>query len=451
MAAIVYPVPWYAIILITIPQTILIIILGCGLFNLKINLRQCLLMSLIIGLAAYVLRRLPMMFGVHTVILVLVLTVLLVVISKLDWGRSFVSVLLGVMIIGVVENAFLIIFLQLTGIRIDDLAARPWLNIGAFWTQFILVLLIYAWTYKHRLIIFNLNPARSNRIPGKSNMVIITVILLQNFLLTLIMSNLIGQQTVWKLNSIIPWANIALLFIALMGVWAIKQLELSARKNMKINLLKTHLHQVETLLGTLQAQKHEYSRHIQAIQSLIYLNRNQEAKQYIEAITEDYWNIDNIIYSGDPVIDGLLNSKRSAAESQSIEFAVAVKCDMDRIPIPSWDMCSILGNLLDNAVEAAAEDPKQPRVAVEFKYEFGHFVVYIHNNGRGIPSREKELIFEPGYTSKDSAGRGYGLYLVKKLLDRYGAEIEIISKKQTSVIVRLPKRGYDAARAYGMR
>lgn len=411
-------------------------------------MRQCSVISLIIGLAAYVLRRLPLMFGVSTVILVLVLTVLLVVISKLDWGRSFVSVLLGVTIIGVVENAFLPFFLHITANSLDNLAAQPWLNIVAFWTQFILVLVLYAWINRHRLIIFNLNPARENRIPGKSNMVIITVILLQNFLLTLIMSNLIGSRTVWEFNSIMPWINVALLFIALMGVWAIKQLELSARNNMRINLLKIHLQQVESLLGTLQAQKHEYSRHIQAIQSLVYLNRIQEAKQYIEAITEGYWQIDNTVYSGDPVINGLLNSKRSAAESQGIEFAVAVKCDMDRIPIPSWDMCSIMGNLLDNAVEAAIEDPKQPRVAVEFKYEFGQYVIYIHNNGRGISAREKELVFEPGYTSKNSAGRGYGLYLVKKLLDRYGAEIEIISKKQTSVIVRLREWDYNAGHAY---
>ncbi|MEN6324833.1 MAG: Spo0B domain-containing protein, partial [Syntrophomonas sp.] len=359
----VYSIPWYAVILISIPQTIIIIKLGCGLFNININMRQCAAMALIIGLASYALRRLPLMCGIHTIILVLMLTGLLVLVSKIEWDRSFVSVLLGVMIIGVVENAFLPFFLQLTNLRIDDLASRPGLNIGAFWIQFIPVLLIYAWTYRRRFIIFNLNPARENRIPGKSYMVIITVILLQNFLLILVMSNLIGQQTVLKFNSIISWANICLLFIALMGVWAIKQLELSARNNMKINLLKIHLQQVETLLGTLQAQKHEYSRHIQAIQSLVYLNRYEEAKQYIEAITEDYWQIDNIIYSGDPVINGLLNSKRSAAESSGIEFAVAVKCDMDRIPIPSWDMCSILGNLLDNAVEAAAEDPRQPRVA----------------------------------------------------------------------------------------
>ncbi|MDD3268808.1 MAG: ATP-binding protein [Syntrophomonadaceae bacterium] len=442
-----YPVPWYAIILITIPQTILIIKLGCGLFNININMRQCLLMAIILGVAAYILRRLPLMFGLHTVIMVLVLTALIIVISRIDWGSSFVSVLLGVMIVGVVENTFLPFFLKLTESNVNDLAAQPWLSIAGFWIQFLPVLILYAWIHRHRFIIFDLNASRENRIPGRSNKVIIAVILLQNFLLTLIMSNMIGQQSVWRLNTIIPWANIGLLFIALLGVLAIKQLELSARNNVKINLLKTHLQQVETLLGTLQAQKHEYSRHIQAIQSLVYLNRHQEAKQYIEAIAEDYWHMEDMIYSGDPVINGLLNSKRSAAESQGIEFAVAVKCDLDRIPIPPWDMCSILGNLLDNAVEAASEDPKQPRVAVEFKYELGHYVVYIHNNGRGISAKEKEVIFVPGYTSKDSAGRGYGLYLVKKLLDRYGADIEIISKKQTSVIVRLDKRSYNAAHA----
>jgi len=373
----------------------------------------------------------------------------LVVLSRIDWGRSFVAVLLGIMIVGVVENAFLPFFLHITSSNVADLATKPWLNIVGFSIEFIVVIMIYLWSQKHRFFIFDLNLDRQNQIPGNSTMVIIIVILLQNFLLTLIMSNLIGKQEVWRLNTIIPWANLALMFIALLGVYAIKKLEENARNSIKIELLKTHLQQVETLLRTLQEQKHEYCRHIQAIQSLIYLKRNQEAKQYIEAIAEDYWNTEDMLYSGHPVINGLLNSKRSAAESQGVEFAVAVKCDMESIPIPPWDLCSILGNLLDNAVEAAIQDKKQARVAVEFKYEFGHYVVYIHNNGQGISSKAKEQIFEPGYTSTDSAGRGYGLYLVKKLLDRYGADIEIVSKKQTSVVVRI-KESYDAVSAYEM-
>ncbi|MDD3023873.1 MAG: Spo0B domain-containing protein, partial [Syntrophomonadaceae bacterium] len=329
-----YPIPWYVVILISIPQTFLIIKLGGGLFNININMRQCSIMAVIICILAYLLRQMPLMFGLHTVILVLVLTVLLVVLSRIDWGRSFVAVLLGIMIVGVVENAFLPFFLHITSSNVADLATKPWLNIVGFSIEFIVVIMIYLWLQKRRFFIFDLNLDRQNQIPGNSTMVIIIVILLQNFLLTLIMSNLIGKQEVWRLNTIIPWANLALMFIALLGVYAIKKLEENARNSIKIELLKTHLQQVETLLRTLQEQKHEYCRHIQAIQSLIYLKRNQEAKQYIEAIAEDYWNTEDMLYSGHPVINGLLNSKRSAAESQGVEFAVAVKCDMESIPIP---------------------------------------------------------------------------------------------------------------------
>lgn len=89
---------------------------------------------------------------------------------------------------------------------------------------------------------------------------------------------------------------------------------------------------------------------------------------------------------------------------------------MADIRIPVWDLCSMLGNLLDNAIEAAVADP-EPRVGVEFKHENGFYVIYIINNGSPISDPSKVL--EAGSTTKGSDSRGYGLYIVNKLVNKY--------------------------------
>ena len=140
-------------------------------------------------------------------------------------------------------------------------------------------------------------------------------------LLVLIGAALLVNQQRFNIAVIVPWANMAILLVALLSIAAIKQLEENSRNSQRVQLLKSHLQQVELLLKVLQSQKHEYSRHIQAIQSLVYLKRYQEIKEYIEGIAEEYWQMEEILYTSHPVLTGLLNSKRSFAESQGIELA----------------------------------------------------------------------------------------------------------------------------------
>ncbi|MCF8022471.1 MAG: ATP-binding protein [Clostridiales bacterium] len=81
------------------------------------------------------------------------------------------------------------------------------------------------------------------------------------------------------------------------------------------------------------------------------------------------------------------------------------------------------------------------RVAVEIKYEDANYVLYVYNTGAKIPVGVKQRLFTAGYTTKESAACGYGLYLVKKIVDKYGGKIEVISGERTTFIVCLPDRG----------
>lgn len=275
-----------------------------------------------------------------------------------------------------------------------------------------------------------------------NNWWVVAAILTQTLFLVLINTSIIAGDNICSLKGAIPYINLGLVVMCIFNLFTIKNMENNAKYQAKILLIKNHLNQVESILKSTQIQQHEYVRHMQTLQSLIELNKIEKAREYINGITNQYWSNNMIYYIDHPAISALINSKNSVAQVNNVDFAVAVKCDLSGIGLPAWDLCSILGNLLDNAIEAAATDTK-PQVGVEFKYEDGFYAIYIINNGSLM--RRPGRVFEAGYTTKGSEGRGYGLYIVHKLVHKYNGVIEIINKPKTTIILKLPAGGdqYD--------
>lgn len=341
------------------------------------------------------------------------------------------------MIYGVLESLMLPPIMQISKLSFDKLIINPEYNFIAFIPILIIAIVMLWFIVKKDIILYDLAKNMKNR-----TWLIIVAILIQTLFLLLINISIIASDDLSSFKKGIPYINLGLVTMCIFNIIAIKQLETSAKHQAQHLLLKNHLKQIENVLQSMSTQQHEYARHMQTLQALIELNKIDKASEYIDGITNNYWS-NNIIYHIDnPAISSLINCKSNVAQFNNINFAVAVKCNLADIHIPAWDLCSILGNLLDNAIEAAAIDP-QPRVGVEFKYENGFYVIYINNNGSLI--KEPSRIFEAGYTTKGSEGRGYGLYIAKKLIHKYNGEIKIINKPKTTIILKLPGEGvkYD--------
>jgi len=275
-----------------------------------------------------------------------------------------------------------------------------------------------------------------------SRLLIIATMLMEALFILLISEYIYYCRDVDDLKAILPLASLISVVISGLMLFSIKGLEENVKKVIESNLLKTHLLQVEELLNTLRTQKHEHRRHIQTVQAMLYLGEVDKAVEYMEGIAEGCRDTETekVVCVGHPALTALLNSKRKVAEAKEIDFAFAVKCDMAGIDVHPWDLCSILGNLVDNAFEASLQNHVHRRVAVEIKFEDANYVLYVYNNGPQLPEKAKQQLFIPGYTTKESAARGYGLYLVKKLVDRHGGKIDVISGQRTTFIVYLPER-----------
>ncbi|MDD2587189.1 MAG: GHKL domain-containing protein [Syntrophomonadaceae bacterium] len=146
----------------------------------------------------------------------------------------------------------------------------------------------------------------------------------------------------------------------------------------------------------------------------------------MDSITEESLPQYEMCYIDHPALSALLNSKKIAPEKQGIDVAIAVKCELSDLDIPPGDICSIVGNLLENALEAAAED-NNPRVGIEFMQDHESFIIYISNNGATIPQGVD--IFKVGFSTKTPETSGYGLYVVQRLLNKYHGQIDISSNK----------------------
>ncbi len=151
-----FGLPWYSIILISIPQTTLIIELGFNLFNLQMDFKRCLIIALLVGVITYFLRRSPIAAGIHTLLLIIIITAFVTLINNGKVMHNLASIMLGSMIMGGFEGVWCPLFLSLTSHSAQDLSLNPWLNIAGFMPILLITFIIYILIRKHSLILYDL-------------------------------------------------------------------------------------------------------------------------------------------------------------------------------------------------------------------------------------------------------------------------------------------------------
>lgn len=270
-----------------------------------------------------------------------------------------------------------------------------------------------------------------------SDYFVIITILLQTLLVITINTEIIVVENLDYLKQAIPFINLIILIMCVISLISVKNIGKHRVYRTKALMMKNHLKQVEELIRTLQVERHENSKHLQAIQSLMGLGRFDEAIEYLDSITEGVIPQYEMCYIDHPALSALLNSKKAAAEKNGIEVNISLHSELANLNIPSRDICSIVGNLVDNAVEAASEADK-PRVDIEFLQDHDSYIIDVYNNGAAMPCGVD--VFQAGFSTKMSEYRGYGLYVVNKLLVKHKGQIDINTDDDTRIRTRLPHK-----------
>lgn len=167
---------------------------------------------------------------------------------------------------------------------------------------------------------------------------------------------------------------------------------------------------------------HDFHNHIGVLRQLLSHKKFEEAIQYLDGLQTPIQNLANTIWTGDETIDYLINSKAAAAKSDGILYQAQVEFPR-HTNLGSADLCAILGNLLDNALEAARKVPesKQPFVKLTIR-RINHMLIIKIENSFLNPPIEKDGLLK---TSKNDNGlHGWGLKSARTAAEKYDGMVQ---------------------------
>lgn len=197
---------------------------------------------------------------------------------------------------------------------------------------------------------------------------------------------------------------------------------------------------LEQLNRTLREQRHDYLNHIQIIYGLMEIGEHEEAKNYMEPVYKDIIKLSKALKTSEPAINALLQAKLQMAEQKDITVEIEVKTELKRLPIKAWELCRILGNLVDNSIYALQLKSDNRFLFIELTETVSNYKFTVMNNGPKISKEVISSIFSEGFTTKGNEGNGMGLFIVKEILKNCGGEINVESNDdRTTFYFTIPK------------
>ncbi|MCI7737132.1 MAG: Spo0B domain-containing protein [Clostridiales bacterium] len=188
--------------------------------------------------------------------------------------------------------------------------------------------------------------------------------------------------------------------------------------------------QLESLNREMRAQRHDFMNHIQVVYSLIEMDEPGEAMAYMDKIYGDMQRVSKMLRTDCPAVNALIQAKVVEAQQRGAELKLSIAAKWDDSLMPAWEICRVLANLIDNALDAtcAAKHPKGVRPTVELVLgeDLRSWFFSVRNNGPEIPQKTREHIFEPGFTTK-ATGQGMGLFIVSQTITGLGGRITLES------------------------
>ncbi len=184
------------------------------------------------------------------------------------------------------------------------------------------------------------------------------------------------------------------------------------------SVLKKQRDEVQNIYQTMRAWRHDYHNHMQAIKELLSMGKKEELSEYLDNLEKDLDGIDIAIRTGNVGLDAILSSKVSIARKNNIEVNCTAKVPQD-LTVSDVHLCAIVGNLMDNAIEACEKMKKETPDAERFirvyigLFKSQLYISVINSTKESKRRRVSELV-----TSK-LGEHGFGLRRIDKITEKY--------------------------------
>lgn len=180
-------------------------------------------------------------------------------------------------------------------------------------------------------------------------------------------------------------------------------------------LIKTHYTEVENMYRQMRGWRHDYRSHIQTMKVYASHGDLDAISRYLDMLDTDLQTVDTVIKTGSKMTDAILNSKISLAKDKNINVKAAAYIPVE-LTIPELDLCAILGNLFDNAIEASLALPEEQRL-IRVYMDMKETQLYICFTNFTATSKQKK-VGGRFFTTK-GAGHGLGLLRIDDIVKRH--------------------------------
>ena len=181
------------------------------------------------------------------------------------------------------------------------------------------------------------------------------------------------------------------------------------------DLIATHYAEVENMYRQTRGWRHDYRNHIQVLKSYLAMGDIEAASHYLDALDADLTTVDLAMTTGNKMTDIILNSKISLARSKNIQVVADAHVPVE-LSTAEIDLCIIIGNLFDNAIEACMALPKEERM-IRVYMEMKNTLLYISFTNSTALKKQKKV--NGRFFSSKGEGHGYGLVRIDTIIDRY--------------------------------
>lgn len=262
--------------------------------------------------------------------------------------------------------------------------------------------------------------------------------IIQLFIIIFIARKMFITQNIEKHNILSYWLIGIVIIFGIINFFLTYKFMKEIDKNNELAIVKSEFKNTEALIDLFRKQGHDHINHIQTVNSMLMLDEQEIAINYLQGIAETYRFSGQFLRLGNPTLTAVVNTKKELANQKGIEFIVLKYCRVKLSKIKPWDIASIIGNLLDNSIEYLLmhkELPQKIYFHVENTEDMKGYIFKIRNHYKQ-DNINLNRFFEQGFSTKANAGRGYGLYIVKELLEGYGGKIEV-NTSEDSIIFTL--------------
>lgn len=190
-------------------------------------------------------------------------------------------------------------------------------------------------------------------------------------------------------------------------------------------IMETHYRETETMYQEMRGWRHDFRNHLQLLKSYAQKGDLNAVQAYLAELEQDLSRVDPAVKTGNTMADAILNSKISLARSKGVPVRADARIPV-KLSISDLDLCVILGNLFDNAIEASVKLPESQRL------------IRLYMDMKGSQLYISFTNFAPGGKLKQSGGRfsttkgsghGFGLLRIDSVVERLGGYLRRASEE----------------------